>query len=211
MARKSHYRTRFQAGHYYHIYNRCIDKKPLFKREENFRFFLSRMQKYLSSVLEIHAYCLLTNHFHLLVKVRTESELGPAFGEKDIHLVVAHQLQRFFQSYAMAFNRQENRVGSLFQQPFKRALVTSQAYLTWLVFYIHSNAQKHAMVSDFRQWKWSSFMGFAGARLRRHQKEVVSFFGSKEAFFSFHAQQLDSLDFFSPTRMDWLPDERAQL
>ncbi|PST84001.1 hypothetical protein C7T94_04490 [Pedobacter yulinensis] len=211
MAKKTHYHTRFEPGGFYHIYNRAIDRKPLFKRDENFRFFLSRMQKYLSPVLEIHAYCLLTNHFHLLVKIRTQFPPKLRSGEADVHLIVTQHLQRFFQSYAMAFNRQENRIGSLFQQPFKRAHITSDVYMTWLVFYIHSNAQKHAMVDDFKKWKWSSYRGFVEQKGPKRRREIIACFGSREAFFQFHNQQLQTLNFLSPTRLDWLQGKQSPL
>ncbi|WP_129715356.1 hypothetical protein [Pedobacter sp. SYP-B3415] len=211
MAKKSHYSTRFEYSGYCHIYNRVIDRKPLFTRDENFRFFLSRMQKYSSPVLDVQVYCLLSNHFHLLVRVKDKFRVRLATAEQDPHLVVTHCTQRFLQSYAMAFNRQESRVGSLFQQPFKRSRVTSQNYLIWLIFYIHSNAQKDAMVTDFRNWKWSSYRKFLSPQRDRFLRQIISLYGSRKEFIDFHNQQLSTLSFFNPTRMDWLQDAQEPL
>ena len=69
----------------------------------------------------------------------------------DPHQIVSHQFRKFFQSYAMSFNNQQQRVGALFQTPFKRALVDNDSYFTQLIYYIHSNAQHHGMVKDFRE------------------------------------------------------------
>ena len=70
MAKTEHYFTKFEAGKYYHIYNRGIDRKAIFKQNENYEFFLTRIGKYLSAVLDLYAYCLLKNHFHLMVRIK---------------------------------------------------------------------------------------------------------------------------------------------
>lgn len=167
MALTEHYLTKFEKGNFYHIYNRSIDRKPMFKNDGNYEFFLKKYYAYLSSVIDTYTYSLLGNHFHLVVSVKkqlqsknlTISRKLPILvePEKTTHDIVSHQFRKFFQSYAMAFNKQQNRTGTLFQTPFKRALVTEQQYLTRLVYYIHSNPQWHGLTDDFRNWKWSSY------------------------------------------------------
>lgn len=66
MAKIEHYYTKFEEGKFYHIYNRSIDRQLLFKSDANYSFFLKKFDQYLSSVLDVYAYCLLENHFHLL-------------------------------------------------------------------------------------------------------------------------------------------------
>src|SRR5262245_51119645 len=129
MAKTEHYFTQLKPNGFYHVYNRTVDKKPLFTRPGNFQFFLDRMKKYLADVLDVFAYCLLKNHFHLLVRIK----------ELVTHKTASHSFQLMFQSYAQAFNKQENRVGTLFQTPFKRAEVTSEKYFHYLIWYLHSN------------------------------------------------------------------------
>ena len=70
MARTDHYYTKFEEGRFYHIYNRAVDKKPLFKNLDNYEFFLKKYDQYLSPVIDTYAYCLLGNHFHLMVRVK---------------------------------------------------------------------------------------------------------------------------------------------
>src|SRR5204863_10116159 len=105
MAAIEHYHTKFHAGNFYHIYNRAVDKKPLFKNEGNYQFFLRKYDQYLSPVLNTYAYCLLGNHFHLLVCIQEDlttfeklSNLG-SVKQKSVHEVVSHQFRKFFQSY----------------------------------------------------------------------------------------------------------------
>ncbi|MBS3914691.1 MAG: hypothetical protein KG003_09330 [Bacteroidetes bacterium] len=206
MAYTEHYFTRFYDQHYYHIYNRCIDRKALFTKAENYRYFLRQFHKYISPVAETHAYCLLGNHFHFLIRVNldgcnptTPSHLSPTCADAhppaggcgldlstfkkltnlptpppspppsptpmptpapqqvDVHKIVSHQFRKLFQSYAMAFNKQQNRVGTLFQTPFKRAYIDSENYLNQIIAYIHLNPERHGLVEDFTQWPWSSY------------------------------------------------------
>ena len=162
MAKTAHYYTRFEDNGVYHVYNRTVDRKPLFTSKENYRFFIRRFDKYLSDYVKIYAYCLLDNHFHFMIKINELSPLikkdrSSSQKQKTTHDIVSHQFRKFFQSYAMAFNKQQNRIGTLFQTPFKRTKVDDELYFRKLTCYINTNAQKHNLVDDFRQWKWSSY------------------------------------------------------
>jgi putative transposase len=193
MAKKAHYLTHFEAGRFYHVYNRTVDKKPMFKTTRNYEFFLKKYDHYLSPVLDTYAYNLLGNHFHLMVRIKSYLELAtfkklPTLDALTTHQIVSHQFQKFFQSYAMAFNKQENRTGALFQEPFKRALIDNDAYFTRLVFYIHTNASHHNLVENFRDWSWSSYgriMIEKPSRLMK--KEVLDWFGGNEQYLVFHS------------------------
>lgn len=83
-----------------------------------------------------------------------------------------------------------SRIGTLFQTPFKRALVDNDAYFRQLVYYIHANQQLHGLVDDFREWQWSSYYSFLTDQptvLKR--KEVLDFFGGKSEFVNFHLKK----------------------
>jgi hypothetical protein len=97
----------------------------------------------------------------------------------------------------MAYNKQQDRVGTLFQTPFKRALVETDAYFTQLIYYIHSNPQHHGLISDFREWPYSSYERMLiekPSKLRK--KEVLDWFGTTELYKQYHhavhAWKLDS-------------------
>jgi len=57
-------------GNFYHIYNRGNNRENIFFEENNYYYFLEKYDKYLTNYLETFAYCLLPNHFHLLVRVK---------------------------------------------------------------------------------------------------------------------------------------------
>ncbi len=196
MALTEHYYTRFETGRFYHVYNRSVDRKPLFCNEGNYTFFLKQYAAYLSPVLDTYAYCLLGNHFHLLVQVRESTDLT-TFQKlsnlelpKSDHDIVSHQFRKFFQSYAMAFNKQQNRTGTLFQTPFKRALVDNESYFTRLVYYIHANPQWHGLIDDFREWRWSSYGRMLVEKPTQLKKqEVLNWFGDKGKFELYHSEK----------------------
>ncbi|MES2810227.1 MAG: hypothetical protein V4619_16460 [Bacteroidota bacterium] len=189
MAKTEHYYTQFEAGHFYHIYNRTVDKQPMFKNDGNYEFFLTRYGEYLSPVIDTYAYCLLGNHFHLLIRVKEDLEVQSSGDRNVVHDKVSHQFQKFFQSYALAFNKQQDRVGTLFQTPFKRAMVTDDTYLIQLVYYIHDNPQQHGLIDNFREWKWSSYKSMLSDKLSRLKKqEVLNWFGGKDAYQTYHHQ-----------------------
>lgn len=138
--------TPLQAGFWYHIYNRGINRQSLFLDDRNFRYFLSLLKKHVSTVAEIHAYCLLGNHFHLLVRIRDDFSGRP-------HLGFSHA----FNAYAQGINRRYGRTGSLFQRPFRRRLVSNQQYRNHLIYYIHSNPERHRVCADFEHYPYSSY------------------------------------------------------
>jgi len=202
MALTSHYYTQFEAELFYHVYNRSIDKKPLFKNDENYRFFLRRYSKYLSPVVTTYSYALCGNHFHLGIKIKTVEELmnfQKLSNRKQIfttaHQIVAHQFKLFFISYAKAFNKQQDRVGTLFQTPFKRCEVNSNVKLVRMLFYHHSNPQHHRICNDFRLYPWTSYSRYLLDQPSLLSKaEVFEWFGGKRAFIEVHKEVENELN-----------------
>ena len=202
MAKTEHYYTVFEEGNFYHLYNRTIDKQPIFKSADNFRYFLKKYDEYLSLFTDIYAYCLLGNYFHILLRIKEDllalpelinphkksGYINKSFKDMPTHDIISHQFRKFFQSYAMAFNKQQGRIGTLFQTPFKRVLVKSDSYFTQLIYYIHSNPQHHNLIYDFRDWKWSSYNKILLDTITKLKKqEVIAWFGDKNTYIEYHA------------------------
>ena len=61
--------------YFYHIYNHANGDDNLFREQENYRFFLQQYAKYINPIADTYAYCLMPNHFHLLVKIKEEQDL----------------------------------------------------------------------------------------------------------------------------------------
>lgn len=201
----------------YHIYNRGINGENIFKEERNYRYFLEKYAQYIEPVADTFAYCLLKNHFHIAIRTKSEVEiidfyvkkktkilegtninidtvginagrvLNPISVEQSSSHIIGKQFSDLFNSYAQAINKAHSRTGKLFEDPFRRILVDSDAYFTELIYYIHHNPQKHGFVKDFRAYPHSSYhahLSQAITRLRR--EEVWDWFGNRNEFERFH-------------------------
>ena len=190
MALMEHYYTKFEEGKFYHLYNRSVDRKPMFNSDGNYEFFLRKYDHYLSPVIDTYAYCLLGNHFHFLIRIQQLADFRNANKlpwDKGVHDIVSHQLRKFFQSYALAFNKQQDRIGTLFQTPFKRAIVDNDQYFTQLIYYIHANPQLHGLIDDFMDWEWSSYKRILADRPSKlKKKEVLDWFGNRDNYKLYH-------------------------
>jgi len=178
---------------YYHIYNRGINRENIFIEERNYAHFLSLYAKYIEPVAETFAYCLLRNHFHLLVRIKSESEIQTLRVLESNYpqgtFRVSTQFSNLFNAYAKAINKAYGRTGSLFQHPFGRVPVTNDQQFYRVVLYIHQNPQKHKMVDDFRDWKYSSYDALVTGKPSRLQRErLLAWFGSRDDFARLHTE-----------------------
>ena len=142
----------FRAGHYYHLYNRGINRQPIFFCIENWGYFIKRLRHYfLPALIDILAYCLMPTHYHLLVYLNTDD-------------LAARIMQPFGLSYTKAINTQQGRVGPLFQGPFQAAWVDKDEYLLHLSRYIHRNPVTAGLVTQAEGWTFSSYRDYIGLR-----------------------------------------------
>jgi len=202
---KNYYPT-LEPNTFYHIFNRGNNRENLFLKPENYAYFIQKYGKYMFPVVDTYAYVLMPNHFHLMVRVRGREEMESFFREhgnpdfpslKDLeslspHQIVSELFRRFFMSYAKAINKQEDRVGSLFQKNFKRLVVDSQAYQTNLIQYIHANPQLHGIWDDYKEWPYSSFASLLSDGTTKLQRtEVLGWFGGKDEMMAAHTQYME--------------------
>jgi len=167
-----------EEGYFYHIFNRGNNKQDIFFEEENYKYFLRLLNKHIDPVANIYVYCLLPNHFHLLIQIKEDcSNPSQAFSN-------------FFNSYTKSINKKYNRTGSLFQRPFKRIRVTDEKYLLQLVTYIHLNPENHGLVKNFENYVFSSYNSI----LEKEDKfirsnEIIEWFGDIENYKSVHKKR----------------------
>ena len=167
---------------YYHIYNKGINGTEIFKNDRNKTFFLNQFSKYLSIKISIFAYCLMDNLFHFVIRLNDEPE------------IVTQGFSNFFNSYAKAFNKQNNRTGSLFEKHFKRKRLDDENYLKHLITYVHLNP-KHHLNLDFTKFKYSSYQSYLSSKeTKLEREEVLELFDGLENFIYFHNQKTDFLN-----------------
>ena len=184
---------------YYHAYNRGVEKRDIFLDEQDYTVFLHFLKQYLSppppagvslamtrlhlvrprpiqslyKEIDVLAYCLMPNHFHLLLKQITIDGMTKL-------------LQRLGTSYSIYFNKKYDRVGSLFQGTYKAVLITQDKYLLHLSRYIHLNpvfdkvapCQGYKACSHPLDSPFSSYQHYLGKKKAKWIKpeEILSFF-----------------------------------
>ena len=140
----------------YHVMMRGINRQDIFEDKEDYVRFLLCMQQMLEPYDELgnrlpplctfYAYCLMSNHVHLLIKTHHED-----IGATIKHLAVM---------YALYFNRKYSRAGHLFQDRFKSEPVNDMAYFITLLRYIHQNPLKAGIVQNVSNYPWSSWQEY---------------------------------------------------
>jgi REP element-mobilizing transposase RayT len=158
-------------GEYYHLYNRGNNRQNIFFERENYLYFLKQFRHVVAEeTVHVVAYCLMPNHYHLLVYLREDG--------------LSKAMQRFTMSYTNAMNRRYGRCGSLFQGRFQTIHVDSDAYLLQLTRYIHLNPVRACLVQRPEEWEFSSYCDYV--ELRRgtlpQMGGVLKLVGSAEGY-----------------------------
>jgi len=190
----SHKPPPLQSGLYYHIFSRGINRENVFFEDRNYAYFLALYAKHVTPVADTYAYCLMRNHFHFLIRIKSLEDT-PGVLETPGVLRASDASQHFsncLNAYAKAINKAYNRTGSLFQNRFGRIVVDSDAYFLTLIAYIHRNPEHHHFVDDFRTWPYSSYNALVSQKESRLSRdEVLGWFGCREALVAFHGKDFD--------------------
>ncbi len=163
-----------EKDYLYHIYNRGINSENIFLSDENKTYFLKLLSKYLSAKIDVYAYCLMDNHFHIVLKIIEEER------------IVTQSFSNFFNAYAKAFNKQNQRTGSLFEKHFKRIKIQDDNYLRSIIQYVHLNP-KHHLNTNYKTYKHSSFQAMISvSQTKLARCEVLSYFDGIDNFIYCH-------------------------
>lgn len=182
----------FAADNYYHVYNRGVEKRQIFLDDQDYVAWLGILKKYitgkqnpvsnrhkidkLDNKVNVLAYCLMPNHFHLLLYQITPNG-------------ITELMRRLSISYAMYFNERYGRVGSLFQGKYKASLINSDSYLHHISRYIHMNPE------NYLEWPYSSMQNYIGNKKSEwlNTKPVMDLFdGDKSRYLDFVKDYHDS-------------------
>lgn len=198
----------YVKGGYYHLYNRGVEKRDIFLDNRDYKVFLYFLKQYLSppepplpsimigttgvtpararpiktvyGFVQLLAYCLMPNHFHLLIKQVSQDG-------------ITQLMNRIGTNYGMYFNKRYERVGPLFQGVYKAVLVESDEQLLHLSRYIHLNPFESEN-RDFQrliEYPYSSYGDYLGIRKTEwvNSKEIASYFKRRK--------RIDKIDYFS--------------
>jgi REP element-mobilizing transposase RayT len=179
MPRKNTIRQNVEGG-FYHIYNRGVDKRIIFEEEIDYIVFMRFLKEYLlppdhpdldtlrgldprripincHEQVELLAYCLMPNHFHLFIKQLKNGG-------------ISNFMQALATNYSVYFNHRNKRVGPLYQGPFKAVLVRDEPYFIYISKYIHRNPLsslarvKPSHAQELADYSYSSYPDYLGKR-----------------------------------------------
>jgi putative transposase len=155
----------YGENRYYHVYNRGVNKQDIFLEDVDYHYFLGLLKRHLSpeqttdkygrvarnyaQEVELNAYCLMPNHYHLLFYLKEKAGL-------------AHLMRSIMTNYAMYFNRKYDRSGGLYEGVFLAAPITNDYYLWHVTRYIHLNPV--GIGKKFRAYPYSSLGYYAGEK-----------------------------------------------
>jgi putative transposase len=177
-----------EYGKYYHIYNRGINSDKLFKENSNYDYFLKLYDTHIEPIAETYAWCLMKNHFHILVRIKNTEELKT---EKKIQ--PSQSFSNLFNAYTKAFNKSYNRHGPLFERPFQRKEISCDTYFQNVIIYIHNNPVHHNICEHPLEYPWSSYIiCVSDKETKLQRKEVIKIFEDLDNFKNSHQQELSS-------------------
>lgn len=191
----------FTEGGIYHIYNRGVNKTEIFLDDEDYKTFLYYLfiyaaplekvlakypqltiriqKKNLAEEIEILAYCLMPNHFHMMMKQHTKNG-------------VSRFMKQMANAYTRYFNQKYKRVGPLFQGRYKAALIETDEQLIHISRYIHLNPVIAGITSSVRNDRWTSFGNYISRDKGLVKTDLVlSFFKSPKEYEVFVLDRID--------------------
>ena len=176
-----------EAGYYYHVYNRGNNKEKLFIENSDYVYFLKLFKRYIHEIADIYCFCLLSNHFHFLIRMKELKEIKSYdLREKPY----SRSLSNYFNAYTKYFNLKYDRTGSLFQKSFKRKRIDNEVYLKILIHYIHTNPVHHEVCDDFTLYKYSSYKVILRKQPTILEREkVIDLFEDEENYVFTHNQK----------------------
>jgi putative transposase len=186
------------AERYYHIYARGNSRGKVFPEASDYEMFISLLKRYLSAEeardpygvpypnfynkVELVAFCLMSNHFHMLVYQHQQGAMSGL-------------MRSLMTSYSRYFNKKYHRSGPLFESRYRASLISDDTYAAHITRYIHLNSRQ------WRSHEWSSLQYFLQPSTETwiRPKRILSSFNSSDEYqefiedYSSHKQMLDIL------------------
>ena len=209
---------------YYHVYNHGINSCELFSEKANYEYFLRLYDKYIPLIADTYAWCLMGNHFHLLVRIKEEEEmkylppkiLNPDRSERPCQVagrndpsgserpdgvlytkkmpLPERQFGHLCNAYTKAFNKKYKRTGSLFESPFRRKEITNENYFKYLIYYIHHNPVHHGFTEDMIEYPWSSYLTILSPKKTQLKRQEIIEWFDDKENFKYFHKQQHELD-----------------
>jgi len=156
-----------ETNNIYHVYNRWFEKQFLFKNDNDYQRFLNTMKKYnnIYTWIKIYSYCLLPNHFHMIL---SSSKSG---------LEISDFMRKLQQWYAMYFKTKLSpdlkTRGQFFEWRFKAKFIKDEEYLAKCLAYVNFNPIKHEIVDNIDDYKWTSYHQIDKKKIEKYKDLIL--------------------------------------
>lgn len=169
-------------GAMYHVMNRGVNKNDIFFSSAHKRLFLEILSEiFLENKIEVHGFCLMNNHYHLLIKTVMRN--------------LSESMQSVSSLYTAKVNKEIGRDGPLFRGRFKSKLIKGDAYLLNVSRYIHLNPSVSGITKDDVNYMWSSYKYYASDIFRKprwvYTDLILSMFNNKKFKYVQYVQDED--------------------
>jgi len=204
-------KAHFYPEAFYHIVCKSIDALFLFHDNKDYQVFTERFKKFTGDFIDIWSFCLIPNHTHYIVKVKSieaiiqfiestatenltaamNSFYTDSKNELLFNKMIERQMNSFLVSYANYINNKYNRNGGTFQKPFKRIQIKEEGHLQQAIIYTNANAQKHRLADDFKNYPFTSYLAvLENDHYYVDAQSVLNFFHGAEKFKLIHKEQV---------------------
>ncbi|MDR0828557.1 MAG: hypothetical protein LBN95_00385 [Prevotellaceae bacterium] len=187
----------------YHIFNHSNGFENVFLEDKNFWYFLEKYNKYIVPIAETYSYCLMPNHFHLVVRIRKWEVIKQLINNSNSENIDDNKIEKFlskqfanlFSSYTQAFNKIYNRKGSLFIKNFKRQIIDNKQQFINTIVYTHRNPIHHGFCENYEDWKYTSYNAILGQESEIVEtKKVIDTFGDLLIFIEQHQKGIEKFN-----------------
>ena len=152
----------------YHIFTHAVEHNNLFENMGNYTYFLEKWQLQTEGYFKTYAFCLMPNHLHFCIQTATESDLlqlsnqdKPIKEEEDWNdKILSQRVSNCLNGYSQAFNKQQDRKGTLFRSRFGRIKIDNKQYFKDAICYTHHNPIHHFNADGYADWAFSSYNMF---------------------------------------------------
>lgn len=187
-----------ETGSIYHVFNHANGWEDIFAEERNYHHFMGGLFRRVGPAVDLHAWCLMPNHFHLAVGIPDLAEIVrrdanfEGLTEDEVKRRISKSFSNHLNSYTQHYNLINGRMGSLFRQNTRWKEVDDESSFLKLIHYIHANPVHHGFVGRMEDWLHSSYGMYTGMRQdRRVTDPVLRAFGGYVGFMRYHSQPID--------------------
>ena len=180
-----------EGDKYYHIYkNGCVESQ-LFIFPNNYNFFLRKLDATLGEMIDLLAYCLLPDHFHLVFRAREVIVIKGEYVEHPVEIghFISETLRKLFATYSANITKQEGILDPVLDSNFSRIELLDDESIRQIIKYVHFNPQLHHVADNFRSYSYSSYPILAArSRSMMDHETVYHLFHSQSEFVTEHEQ-----------------------